>query len=221
MASTTKTPKSNNAGRPKTQAQDDWLFSSCYDQLTDVTLKTYVSRNFSRCCPLPANIVNSMKSFIKVLPDSHFPIQNIPFGIFSTNVNVMVYSLKKMIVKRYASKVTPRPGVAIGDMILDLQGIASHGLLDGVKNLVDPKTVFSEVSLFWSSRYHRGLMDDYPQPTLNKFMSFKRPVWTATRERIQELLSSENSELRDDEKLRKLVFVDQSDAIMHLPAHIG
>jgi fumarylacetoacetase len=40
-----------------------------------------------------------------------FPIQNLPFGIFST------------------AGAVPRPGLAIGDMILDLQAVASAGLL--------------------------------------------------------------------------------------------
>lgn len=49
-----------------------------------------------------------MKSFLPVSPDSHFPIQNLPYGIFSTNDNA-----------------THRIGVAIGEMILDLS-LISH-----------------------------------------------------------------------------------------------
>jgi fumarylacetoacetase len=41
-----------------------------------------------------------------------FPIQNLPYGIFAT------------------SNLDPRPGVAIGEMILDLRGVAELGLLD-------------------------------------------------------------------------------------------
>ncbi|KAK7066849.1 hypothetical protein SK128_015946 [Halocaridina rubra] len=48
-----------------------------------------------------------MQSFINVAPDSHFPIQNLPYGVFSTCDNV-----------------THRLGVAIGDLILDLSVIA-------------------------------------------------------------------------------------------------
>lgn len=48
-----------------------------------------------------------MKSFVEVSPDSHFPIQNLPYGVFSTSDNV-----------------THRIGVAIGDLILDLSLIA-------------------------------------------------------------------------------------------------
>jgi fumarylacetoacetase len=52
------------------------------------------------------------RSFITVAPDSHFPIQNLPYGIFST-----------------ATDARPRAGVAIGDLVLDLAALESAGLL--------------------------------------------------------------------------------------------
>ncbi|KAH3784630.1 fumarylacetoacetase-like isoform X2 [Dreissena polymorpha] len=45
-------------------------------------------------------------SFIPVSPESHFPIQNLPYGVFST-----------------ADNPKPRIGVAIGDQILDLGAV--------------------------------------------------------------------------------------------------
>ncbi|XP_028402878.1 fumarylacetoacetase-like [Dendronephthya gigantea] len=45
-------------------------------------------------------------SFITVAPDSHFPIQNLPYGVFSTS-----------------SDNTHRIGVAIGEYVLDLKAI--------------------------------------------------------------------------------------------------
>ncbi|CAO3612843.1 unnamed protein product [Cunninghamella echinulata] len=59
-----------------------------------------------------------LSSFINVEKDSHFPIQNLPFGIFSTK-----------------EKVQPRVGVAIGNQILDLSEIAKAGLFDGINGL--------------------------------------------------------------------------------------
>ncbi len=53
-------------------------------------------------------------SWIEVAPESDFPIQNLPFGIFSTE------------------RRDPRIGVAIGDRILDLRAIAEAGHLDEV-----------------------------------------------------------------------------------------
>ncbi|HEY8024392.1 MAG TPA: fumarylacetoacetase [Burkholderiaceae bacterium] len=54
----------------------------------------------------------SLKSFIAVTPESHFPIQNLPFGIFSTEANPQ-----------------RRAGVAIGGYVLDLSLLEQGGLL--------------------------------------------------------------------------------------------
>ena len=56
-----------------------------------------------------------LKSFVAVARDSHFPIQNLPYGVFTTPAN-------------YA----PRVGVAIGDLVLDLSVLEQAGLLDVV-----------------------------------------------------------------------------------------
>ena len=53
-----------------------------------------------------------MNSWIEVKPDSDFPIQNIPFGIFSTPSSL------------------PRCGVAIGDFVLDLSALHDAGLFN-------------------------------------------------------------------------------------------
>ena len=50
------------------------------------------------------------KSFIEVNQESHFPIQNLPYGVFSTKNNN-----------------TPRIGVAIGDYVLDLSVLEKEG----------------------------------------------------------------------------------------------
>ena len=68
----------------------------------------------------------ALRSYIDVPANSDFPIQNLPYGAFST-----------------ASNPKPRIGAAIGDMILDLAVIEAAGLL--------PKThrpgVFAEATL--------------------------------------------------------------------------
>ncbi|HMA31424.1 MAG TPA: fumarylacetoacetase [Casimicrobiaceae bacterium] len=56
-----------------------------------------------------------LKSFVPVERDSHFPIQNLPFGVFTTPAN-------------YA----PRAGVAIGSQILDLAVLEQAGHLEVV-----------------------------------------------------------------------------------------
>src|SRR4029078_11357026 len=67
------------------------------------------------------------KSFIDVSPDSHFPIQNLPFGIFQPKGG------------------EPRAGVAIGDLVADLS------VLEELGHFCSPEfhnqRVFSEDSL--------------------------------------------------------------------------
>jgi fumarylacetoacetase len=55
----------------------------------------------------------ALRSFFAVPPESHFPIQNLPFGVF----------------RRRGGE--PRVGVAIGSFVLDLAELAGAGLLEG------------------------------------------------------------------------------------------
>ncbi len=54
-----------------------------------------------------------MKSFIEYPDTSHFPIQNLPYGVFSK-----------------AGNGERRIGCAIGEFVLDLTGLEAHGMLD-------------------------------------------------------------------------------------------
>ncbi|KAG0723326.1 Fumarylacetoacetase [Chionoecetes opilio] len=94
-----------------------------------------------------------MRSFVDVTPDSHFPIQNLPYGVFSTPGNPRrpaVGPPPKISERRRAAFVlkpldrdaTHRLGVAIGDLILDLSVIAH--LFTGPL-LKDKQHVFREV----------------------------------------------------------------------------
>lgn len=53
-------------------------------------------------------------SFIEVAPECDFPIQNLPFGVFSRR-----------------GSVSKHLGVAIGDQVLDLSLAAAKGLFTG------------------------------------------------------------------------------------------
>lgn len=68
-----------------------------------------------------------MTTFIHVPEDSHFPLQNLPYGSF-----------------RMKSAETARIGVAIGDSILDLSVIAAAGCFSG--STLDSSKCFAEVS---------------------------------------------------------------------------
>jgi len=52
----------------------------------------------------------SLKSFVEVAAESHFPIQNLPFGVFSPT-----------------PADEPRVGTRIGDFVLDLSVIENAG----------------------------------------------------------------------------------------------
>jgi fumarylacetoacetase len=75
----------------------------------------------------------SQKAFFDIPADSHFPVQNLPFGIF-----------------RPGAKRAPRVGVAIGDRVLDLSVLDQHGIFDG--SGLEEQDVFDE-------RWLNDLMD--------------------------------------------------------------
>jgi fumarylacetoacetase len=95
----------------------------------------------------------SLRSFIEVDPSSDFPIQNLPYGVFSS-----------------ADGLAPRVGVAIGDYVLDLWELEQDGRLE-----VGELGVFAESNLnpfmslgpkTWSktrARISELLRRDYPE----------------------------------------------------------
>jgi fumarylacetoacetase len=94
-----------------------------------------------------------LRSFVDVDPSSDFPIQNLPYGVFSTE-----------------DGLAPRIGVAIGNYVLDLWELEQDGRLE-----VGDLGVFSETSLnrfmslgpkVWSqtrARISELLRDDHPE----------------------------------------------------------
>jgi fumarylacetoacetase len=146
-----------------------------------------------------------LKSFIEVPPDSDFPIQNLPYGIFRPRGG------------------TARAGVAIGDLILDLSILEELGHFRDV--VAAPGDVAAAVS---SGRTRNNLPPGTAAATtlfagdsLNAFMALGRPAWTKTRAILQNLLSADNGALRDDTELRARIFHKQSEVTMQLPARIG
>lgn len=103
----------------------------------------------------------TLRSFIPVDPASDFPIQNLPYGVFSPK-----------------DGSAPRVGVAIGDSILDLAVLESEGLID----LAPAWDVFAQPSLnafmalgpkVWSrtrARISELLRHDNPQLRDNKIL---------------------------------------------------
>ncbi len=126
-----------------------------------------------------------LRSWVEVGAEHPFPIQNLPFGVFS----------------RFSEggATTPRPGVAIGDLVLDLNLLETMGFFDG------PQLRGAKV---------------FSQSTLNAFMAMGRPAWREARKTISELLAANEPRLRDDASLRERALVPMSDARMHLPCEI-
>uniref|UniRef100_A0A8C7W5P1 Fumarylacetoacetase n=1 Tax=Oncorhynchus mykiss TaxID=8022 RepID=A0A8C7W5P1_ONCMY len=63
--------------------------------------------------------------------------------------------------------------------------------------------------------------DVFDQPTLNAFMGLGYEAWREARRSLQQLLSANETTLRDDVSLRSRAFFHKSSATMHLPAEIG
>ncbi|KAK9084722.1 hypothetical protein Sjap_025133 [Stephania japonica] len=124
------------------------------------------------------------KSFVDVDADSHFPLQNLPYGVFR--------------IPNCAAE--PRPGVAIGGLVLDLSVVASHGLFDG--------PILSN-------------SDCFQQTSLNKFVGMGRPAWKEARATIQKLLSCDEPTLRDNSSLREKALLPMDSVEMVLPIVIG
>lgn len=95
----------------------------------------------------------TLRSFIPVDPTSDFSIQNLPYGVFSTN-----------------DGLAPRVGVAIGDYVLDLWQLAQDCRIDGVEPGVFAASTLNPFMAsgpkVWSrvrARISELLREDYPE----------------------------------------------------------
>src|SRR4029077_15106019 len=138
----------------------------------------------------------ALRSFIEIAPDSHFPLENLPFGVFKPREG------------------PARIGVALGEDVVDLSVLEEAGhfrpveaaALSGASQNMPPKTAAATV---------------FTRDSLNEFLALGRPAWRKVREILQKLLSADTATLRDDTKLRDRVFRRQADVVMQLPAKIG
>ena len=99
---------------------------------------------------MPTTTDAALRSFVPVATESHFPIQNLPYGV---------------IRRRGVS--SPRLGVAIGVLVLDLFVLDEAGLLPRLGQLVFRAT------------------------TLNPFMALGPSAWRQTRETLTRLLRAD------------------------------
>ncbi|NDW54178.1 fumarylacetoacetase [Aliiroseovarius sp. PrR006] len=103
--------------------------------------------------------------------ESPFPLNNLPYGVFST------------------ADSEPRCGVAIGDMILDMQAAEEAGLIE-----ISDEPVFDVP--FW-----------------NELMELGSDAWAALRARLEQLLAEGSTE---QDAVAPLL-VAQADAELHMP----
>ena len=89
-----------------------------------------------------------------------------------------------------------RVGVAIGTEVLDLAVLEAAGLLP------------------------TGAQNVFGQTSLNAFIALGRPVWQQVRARLQQLLSADCAELRDNAALRAKAFYPQASVSMLLPIEV-
>ncbi|CAD7002703.1 unnamed protein product [Ceratitis capitata] len=118
-----------------------------------------------------------MTSFVNIPEGSDFPLENLPYGVFSTKSNPR-----------------KRVGVAIGEHVLDLAGVAQL--------------------------YAPAVQDALNSESLNLLMSLGHSAWNVVRTRTRELLLK-GSVLEENQVLAQNVLIPQAEIELHLPAQIG
>jgi fumarylacetoacetase len=108
-------------------------------------------------------------------PDTPFPLNNLPYGVFSTE------------------GTAPRPGVAIGDFILDVAALEENGVLTAG----DPPV--------------------FTQPSWNAFMALGPAAWNGFRRALMVLLGEKSGVGRRAEPY----LVPLAEARMHMPFDVA
>lgn len=124
----------------------------------------------------------ALKTWVDVPAASDFPIQNLPFGIFSTRDRA------------------PRPGVRIGDHVVDLHVLADRGYLD---DLGLERHAFTKAGTF------------------DGIIAHGKGAVRALRARVSHLLREGTPTLRKDHQLRNEVLLPIAECTMHLPVTVG
>ena len=108
-------------------------------------------------------------------PDAPFPLNNLPYGVFSTE------------------GTAPRPGVAIGDFILDVAALEENGILSAG----DPPV--------------------FTRPSWNAFMALGPAAWQGFRQALTVLLGEKSGVGRRAAPY----LVAMADARMHMPFNVA
>src|SRR5690554_4589469 len=95
-------------------------------------------------------------------------------------------------------RLPPRVGIAIGDKIVDLPALQEAGFFHDIK-------------------LEEGV---FLQDSLNPFIALGKPTTRKVRERVQQLLNEDNSDLKDHQSRGKIM-VGLKEAEMMVPLKIG
>ncbi|MEZ4920239.1 MAG: fumarylacetoacetase [Saprospiraceae bacterium] len=117
-----------------------------------------------------------MKSWLPISPDSDFSLYNLPYGVFDTGDD------------------NPRPGIAIGDHIVDLRAAAEAGL-------------------FGKKRYYKNL---FAPATLNDFIREGKAHSNRIRKKVQNWLCKD-----ERPENAEAILVDRLSANMYMPIEVG
>ncbi|KAH6884138.1 hypothetical protein B0T10DRAFT_518189 [Thelonectria olida] len=127
-------------------------------------------------------------SWLPIPNGSHFSLANIPFGIISTSANE-----------------SPRPAVAIGDHVLDIQAFANGGGFSASPEIQERVACFSSTNL-------------------NAFAALGRPFHRVVRKYLQSVLSADTKHahlLKDNKQLQSQALLNRSEVKNHVPLAIG
>ncbi|MGB1481583.1 MAG: fumarylacetoacetase, partial [Flavobacteriales bacterium] len=123
----------------------------------------------------------SLTSWIDVPAGHDFPLANLPFGIFSTPDR------------------SARPGMRLGDWVLDLSALHALGLLNDL-----------------------GLSEEVlAAPVLNPLMKLGKPATVTLRKRVQALMAADCPDLRDQTDAHASCLVPVATVTMHMPVEVG
>lgn len=132
------------------------------------------------------------KSFIEVSPDSHFPIQNLPYGIFSTRDNP-----KK------------RVGVAIGEYVLDLPVVVEWG-------------VFRHFPIDAEEAFNQSTLNPFIKMGKAEWIHARSAIEHLLDANVKEVdYVTGLDPWRENPEFRAHAFHLQKDVTMHMPVDIG
>jgi len=141
----------------------------------------------------------TLSCWLSYSQNSDFPIENIPFGVFSRRIDVASNPDASNGNDSLNHQQLWRVGTRIGDYVIDLDKLYESGLFDGIGL---PSNVFAS-------------------SVLNELMKLNRSCWRMIRQRIISLLSNGDRRLQDNTQLKNESIVSIDKVEMHLPASIG